>query len=88
MELDLMFIIQGAKRTMSVGVAADDGSFEMIGPVDSQGAFDPLTRQLLERYPDLGTYDEVVLQLTVIHFRNMSRRENSVGQSYPFHIPG
>jgi hypothetical protein len=80
--IDLIFLEQGGERTLSVALKD-----KMLGPVPFKNAFDPLSELLREFSPEeFADKTQTQLMLTAIHFRNMSRGENSAGQSYPFRL--
>jgi hypothetical protein len=88
LDVDLIFLDCGGERTLQAVAMLDDGTTESFGPVPFTGALGPLAEQLHARF-GRGDDDlqQTQLRLTTVHFRNMSRGENAVGQSYPFKVP-
>jgi hypothetical protein len=85
--VDLIFVSEPLRRTMSAGVIFQDGTDRQIGPFPSTGAFGPIGDELAALDPDqFGDVEQTRWQLTAMHFRNMTRRQNDAGQDYPVKI--
>jgi len=81
---DLIYLDQGGELTMSAAVSVGDTSF-LVGPFPAIEAGPKIVEALLA-VPELGLVDrrDAETRYIVAHFRNMSRRANDAGQSYPF----
>jgi hypothetical protein len=83
-EVDLIYVVHSdGRREMSASVIGDDRD-KLIGPVPGREAVKNLAPGLQSHLPDrFSTVDEAATHLMFVHFRNMSRGQNSAGVDYP-----
>jgi hypothetical protein len=84
---DLIYVSGPEGRTMSCAIMDSSGD-TLVGPFPAKESGPKIVDALLE-HPELGFADrkEAEAAYALQHFANMSRKENRVGQSYPFEVP-
>lgn len=83
--IDLIYVVRPNAGWMCAMVDLRDGAGPaMLGPVPAEGAFEQLGELLAaglpERFPDERA---AASWLTLVHFINLARGSNAVGQDYP-----
>lgn len=83
---DLIYVSGPDGRTMSCAIR-DSGGDTMVGPFPAKESGPKIVAALLD-HPELGFADakEAEAAYVFAHFANMSRKENKVGQPYPFEV--
>jgi hypothetical protein len=83
---DLIYVSGPEGRTMSCAIRDSSGD-TLVGPFPAKEAGPKIVAELVAR-PELGfaTEKEAETAYVVAHFANMSRHQNSAGQSYPFEV--
>lgn len=83
--IDLIAIFYSDRKEMSLAIVKEDGvEDKLLGPVPYLNAVTALAPQLAEYLPDKFTKETATHHLMVLHFKNMTARVNSSGQSYPW----
>jgi hypothetical protein len=83
---DLIYVSHPDGQTMSCAVKDSSGD-HMIGPFPGKEAGPRIVEGLMG-FPELGFAEpkEAENAYIMTHFRNMSLKENSAGQPYPFKV--
>lgn len=81
---DLIYVNGPSGRIMSCAIR-DSGGDTLVGPFPAKEA-GPKIVAALATHPELGFTSAKEAETAYIcqHFTNMSRKENSAGQAYPF----
>lgn len=81
--IDLSYWYENGERRMMCICAMEDGQFWHSPAYPSKGALNAIQRDICSEFNVWAKDKDLSLLLTSIHYQNMARKQNAVGQDYP-----